>query len=148
AMVDAALNVAAEQIIEYAAYGTILERAGNRGPRAAPQNLYLTSDVDEQDIADCWVAIAVEKDEQWLALRAAVGQPAWAMDPALLDEHGRRARHDVIDEHLAEWCGSRSSDEIVDLLWSVGVPVGKVMLPHDQPQVPALAVRGYFESVD
>ena len=41
-MVDAALNVAAEQIVEHSAYGALLERDGNRGPTAAPQNLYLT----------------------------------------------------------------------------------------------------------
>lgn len=32
AMVDAALSIAAEQVIEYSAYGALLERAGNRGP--------------------------------------------------------------------------------------------------------------------
>ncbi|MDZ4265555.1 MAG: CoA transferase, partial [Mycobacterium sp.] len=37
AMVDAALNVAAEQVIEHSAYGALLQRCGNRGPTAAPQ---------------------------------------------------------------------------------------------------------------
>src|SRR3546814_3991931 len=31
AMVDAALSIAAEQVIEYSAYGALLERDGNRG---------------------------------------------------------------------------------------------------------------------
>ena len=48
AMVDAALNVGAEQIVEHSAHGAVLERAGNRGPGAAPQNLYLSADVDEE----------------------------------------------------------------------------------------------------
>ena len=30
-MIDAALNIAAEQVIEYSAYGALLQRAGNRG---------------------------------------------------------------------------------------------------------------------
>ena len=47
AMVDAALDIAAEQVIEYSAYGTLLQRDGNRGPIAAPQNLYLSADIDE-----------------------------------------------------------------------------------------------------
>ena len=38
AMIDAALTVAAEQVIEHEAYGALLERMGNRGPCAAPQN--------------------------------------------------------------------------------------------------------------
>ena len=46
-MVDAALNVAAEQVIEYSAYGALLQRDGNRGPTAAPQNLYRSNEIDE-----------------------------------------------------------------------------------------------------
>ena len=59
AMVDAALNIAAEQVIEYTAYGAVLQRAGNRGPTAAPQNLYRTGEIDEFGRDDSWVAIAV-----------------------------------------------------------------------------------------
>ena len=33
-----------------------------------------------------WVAIAVATDEQWGALRAALGNPAWAAEPALAQE--------------------------------------------------------------
>jgi crotonobetainyl-CoA:carnitine CoA-transferase CaiB-like acyl-CoA transferase len=148
AMVDAALNVAAEQIVEYSAYGALLERAGNRGPVAAPQNIYRTADVDEQGHADSWVAIAAATDEQWLVLRDALGRPGWAMERALLDAAGRRAQHDTIDEHLAAWCQARSGDEIVDCLWKAGVPVGKVMQPHQQGELPQLLFREFFEAVE
>ena len=59
AMIDAALNIAAEQVIEYSAYGALLQRAGNRGPSAAPQNVYRSVDIDEFGRLDSWVAIAV-----------------------------------------------------------------------------------------
>jgi crotonobetainyl-CoA:carnitine CoA-transferase CaiB-like acyl-CoA transferase len=65
AMVDAALSISAEQIIEYTAYGAVLQRAGNRGPTAAPQNLYRSADIDEFGRLDSWIAIAVETDDQW-----------------------------------------------------------------------------------
>ena len=39
-MVEAALNCAAEQIIEYTAYGNVMMRSGNRSPQAAPQGVY------------------------------------------------------------------------------------------------------------
>ena len=84
-MVDAALSVAAEQVVEHSAYGSLLQRDGNRGPTAAPQNLYLTADTDDAGERDAWVAIAVATDEQWRALGAAIGSPAWATDPALGD---------------------------------------------------------------
>jgi crotonobetainyl-CoA:carnitine CoA-transferase CaiB-like acyl-CoA transferase len=148
AMVDAALNVAAEQAIEYSAYGALLQRAGNRGPTAAPQNLYRTADIDEFGRADSWVAIAVASNEQWIALRDAIGRPEWAVDPALSSVEGRRARHDLIDERLAAWCQHRNGDEIVHTLWDAGVAVGKVMQPHRQTELPQLAFRHFFEEVD
>ena len=147
AMVDAALNIAAEQVIEYSAYGALLERDGNRGPAAAPQNLYRSIDIDEFGRLDSWVAVAVATDEQWLLLREAIGRPDWAMDPALETVKGRRAAHDMIDEHLSQWCAQRSSDDIVDCLWGAGVPVGKVMQPHRQGEIPQLAFREFFEDV-
>jgi crotonobetainyl-CoA:carnitine CoA-transferase CaiB-like acyl-CoA transferase len=147
AMVDAALNIAAEQVIEYSAYGALLERDGNRGPAAAPQNLYRSLDIDEFGRADSWVAVAVTTDEQWLLLRDAIGRPDWAMEAALETVEGRRAQHDLIDEHLSAWCGQRSSADIVDCLWGAGVPVGKVMQPHRQTEIPQLAFRDFFEEV-
>jgi crotonobetainyl-CoA:carnitine CoA-transferase CaiB-like acyl-CoA transferase len=148
AMVDAALNVAAEQVIEYSAYGALLARDGNRGPTAAPQNLYLTNEIDEFGRRDCWVAIAVANDEQWVGLSEALGRPEWAVDSALARAEGRRRNHDEIDAHLSAWCEQRSGDDIVETLWSHGVPVAKVMQPHRQSELPQLAARGFFEDVD
>lgn len=147
AMADAALNIAAEQVIEYSAYGALLQRDGNRGPAAAPQNIYQSAEIDEFGRADSWVAIAIGTDAQWAALRAAIGQPEWAMDPALDCADGRRAQHDLIDEKLADWCLPRSGDEIVETLWPVGVPVAKVMQPHRQLELPQLRFRRFFEHV-
>jgi crotonobetainyl-CoA:carnitine CoA-transferase CaiB-like acyl-CoA transferase len=148
AMVDAALNITAEQVIEHSAYGALLQRTGNRGPMAAPQNLYLSADEDHKGRRDSWVAIAVETDEQWAALGRALGAPAWATDPALATTAGRLAAHDTVDEHLAAWCAERTAEAIVDQLWPAGVPVGQVMQPHHQPDLAQLEARGFFEEVD
>lgn len=147
-MVDAALSVAAEQVVEHSAYGALLGRDGNRGPTAAPQNLYLSSDVDEAGRRDRWVAIAVATDDQWLALRDALGCPPWAMDPTLATEVGRRQHHDAVDGHLSSWCEERSADDIIEILWPAGVPVGAVMQPHEQVTLPQLQFRGFFEEVE
>ncbi|MCT7662214.1 CaiB/BaiF CoA-transferase family protein [Mycobacterium deserti] len=147
AMVDAALNVAAEQVVEYSAYGNLLQRDGNRGPTAAPQNLYRTSELDEFGRPDDWVAIAVATDEQWAALVAALDHPVWA-DDELATVAGRRRRHDHIDEHLSRWCAARTGDEIVETLWPAGVPVAKVMQPHRVGDLPQLVHRGFYEAVD
>lgn len=148
AMVDAALNIAAEQVIEYSAYGALLQRDGNRGPTAAPQNLYRTADIDEFGRLDSWVAIAIATDEQWEALRDALGAPDWARDPGLTTHAGRRKHHDLIDARLAQWCAERGGDEIVEALWPAGVPVAKAMQPHRQAELAQLQHRGFFEEVD
>jgi crotonobetainyl-CoA:carnitine CoA-transferase CaiB-like acyl-CoA transferase len=147
AMVDAAINVAAEQVIEYSAYGALLQRDGNRGPTAAPQNLYRTNEIDEFGREDCWVAVAVTTDEQWVGLCEAVDRRDWASDPELSSAAGRRNRHDDIDELIAAWCLGRTGDDIVDTLWEHGVPVAKVVQPHRQTEIPQLAARGFFEDV-
>jgi crotonobetainyl-CoA:carnitine CoA-transferase CaiB-like acyl-CoA transferase len=148
AMIDAALNIAAEQVVEFSAYGKLLARAGNRGPTAAPQNLYLTADIDESGQADCWVAIAVADDVQWTGLLRALGNPDWAEDPAIAGARGRAEHQDVIDEQLAKWCAGRSGDAIVERLWAAGVPVAKVLQPHHQSELPPLQARGFFEGLD
>ena len=148
AMVDAGVNVAAEQAIEYSAYGALLERDGNRGPLAAPQNLYQASGPDEAGRDDSWVAIAVATDEQWSSLRTALGEPEWAKDAALATAEGRRNAHDRIDAELGDWCRARTADEIVEQLWAAGVPVGKVTQPHDQPGLPPFQARHFFEDLE
>ena len=148
AMVDAALSITAEQVIEHSAHGVRLQRAGNRGPAAAPQNLYDCADLDEYGRDPSRVAIAVADDEQWAALRAALGEPAWATDPALDSHAGRLGARDLIDEHLVAWCAERPADDVVATLWDAGVPVGKVLQPHRQPELAPLQTRGFFESID
>jgi crotonobetainyl-CoA:carnitine CoA-transferase CaiB-like acyl-CoA transferase len=148
AMVDAALNITAEQVVEHSAYGALLTRTGNRGPCAAPQSLYQTAGVDEYGRDDCWVAIAVATDEQWVSLRCALGEPEWAADRALATAAGRVRDHDRIDAFLGEWCRARSADEIVERLWDAGVPVGKVMQPHRQTDLVQLQARKFFEELD
>lgn len=145
-MIGAALNISAEQVIEYSANKHTLMRDGNRGLNAAPQGLYLSCDSDEFGRRDCWVAIAVETEEQWCALRAAVPD----VDPATTrnDMSTRRQHHDAIDAAISEWCATRSADEIVEQLWSVGVPVGKVIPPHRQGDLPQVQARGFLETVD
>jgi crotonobetainyl-CoA:carnitine CoA-transferase CaiB-like acyl-CoA transferase len=146
-MVDAALNVAAEQVIEHSAYGALLTRQGNRGPIAAPQNLYRVAKPDENARDDSWVAIAVASDEHWRSLRATLGEPAWATDAKLDTASGRLSSQDEIDGHLAEWCRNKQAGEVVDRLAAAGVPVASVTQPHHQPDLPPIQSRRFFEEV-
>ena len=125
AMVDAALNIATDQLTEYARTGRLLQRNGNRGgDEVLLQNLYATADGD-----DAWVAISVVTEDQLRVLAEVVGD-------------------DLRDDTIAAWCATRTGDEIVKVLWDAGVPVAKVLQPHEQPQLDQLQYRGFFEEVD
>ena len=146
AMVEAAISIAAAQPIEYSAFGAVLQRDGNRGPLAAPQNLYRSADTDEFGRLDAWVAVAVatrsSSGPRWPAPSATrPGPPTRNCPPPRAAGPGTTD----IDEHLAAWCAERTRDEIVESLWGAGVPVAKVLQPHRQAELPPLRARGFFE---
>jgi crotonobetainyl-CoA:carnitine CoA-transferase CaiB-like acyl-CoA transferase len=138
-MVESALNVAAEQVIEYGASGVVLRRDGNRGPGAAPQGVYPCAG------DDAWVAVAVTTDRAWRALCAVTGRADWADDSELADEPGRRRHHDRIDEGLARWTADRAAKTAAERLARAGVAAAAVTPPRDQAAHPQLRARGLFE---
>jgi crotonobetainyl-CoA:carnitine CoA-transferase CaiB-like acyl-CoA transferase len=146
-MVESALNVAAEQLIERSAYGRLMERDGNRSALAAPQGLYPCA--DGQPLAEAWLAISIATDEQWCALRSQLGEPAWAMDSALDSRAGRRRAHDTIDEKLGAWTRQHERAKLVSALRSVGIPASEVANPCRLLETnPQLGARRYFETPD
>ena len=65
----ASLNLAAEQIVEYSAYGRLLERRGNRSRRRASRKACTAPPTSTRDgTQDRWIAISVADDDQWQAL--------------------------------------------------------------------------------
>lgn len=147
-MIFSALNIAAEQVVEFSAYGNLLSREGNRSPYAAPQGVYQTSDALPDGQADRWVMISVATDDQWRSLARVLGDPAWATDPALGHRAGRRAAHDLLDEHLAAWAAARTSDEAVAALVAAGVPAAPVLCQHESAGLEPLAARRFYETVE
>jgi crotonobetainyl-CoA:carnitine CoA-transferase CaiB-like acyl-CoA transferase len=138
-LVEAALNLAAEQVIEYSAYGTLLTRQGNRGPHAAPQGVYPCAERDE------YVAIAVATDAQWQALCALMGNPAWAQVAPVCTAAGRRAAHDMIDAHVAEWLATLPRDVAVEQLLNAGVPAQALINAIAVVPNPQLEHRRFFQ---
>jgi crotonobetainyl-CoA:carnitine CoA-transferase CaiB-like acyl-CoA transferase len=144
-MVESALNVAAEQLLEWSAYGSLMQRDGNRSPLAAPQGLYPCA--GGQPGMEQWLALSVANDEQWRALRSALGDPEWAMSPALDTRDGRRADHDAIDERLRAWTRTRERATLVSELRGLGIPASEVADPCRLLQTnPQFQARRYFET--
>lgn len=141
ALIDAALNVAAEVVIEQSATGLPVPRCGNRSPVHAPQGVFECADGQ-------WLAISVESLAQWHALRGWLGEPDWATDQALDDEPGRQAHHDQIDAALRSACEIRTALTARTELVAAGVPVGIVITPPYIDQHQQLLARGFFEKLD
>ncbi|MBV8304898.1 MAG: CoA transferase [Acidimicrobiia bacterium] len=140
AMVEAAVNVAAEQVIEYDLTGTLRTRSGNRSAGAAPQGVYQCAGDDR------WVALSVTSDEQWQALVDALGTPEWTGD--LNHAADRLGSHDRIDGELGTWFASRDPDEAAELLSAAGVPVEVVLPARDILENPQIRHRRLFEDED
>ncbi len=142
AMIESALNMAAEQVVEFAASGQLLERDGNRGPVAAPQGVYACAGDEE------WLALAIATDGQWARLRAALGDPSWASDPTYEGAAGRRAGHDELDARLTAWCATQDARATAERLAAAGVPAGHVIDARDIAHNPQMLHRGLFEPED
>jgi crotonobetainyl-CoA:carnitine CoA-transferase CaiB-like acyl-CoA transferase len=140
-MVEGALAVAAEAIVEWSAYGARLERNGNRSPNVAPQGLY-PSPGD-----DVWLAISIATDEQWRALAKVVGRPEWCSDPELATVAGRVRRQDELDEHLGRWAAAIPVDDAVEVLIGAGIPAAPARDPRLLLDHPQLRDRGYHEEI-
>ena len=147
AMIESALNAAAEQVIEWTAHGVLQQRDGNRSLWAAPQGLYACHDHNALT-QPRWLALSIETDAQWRALLGALGNPAWAASLRAAPLAERRAAHDKLDEALSPWFAERERDACVAELVAAGVPAAAVQdarLLSDHPQI---AARGFCERVE
>ena len=117
-MIGGALNTAAEQIVEYSAYGQLLTSAGNRSPLV------------DQIVARC------AGDDQWVAITL-------PDEAARVSMFGATGTDDL--DQLAEWCAGRTAVDVERLGSSLGVPAGRVTWAHEITGFPQLIERGFFE---
>jgi crotonobetainyl-CoA:carnitine CoA-transferase CaiB-like acyl-CoA transferase len=135
-MVEAGINCAAEQIVEFTAYGAHMTRMGNRSPDAAPQGLY-ACDGPEQ-----WLALSCETDDHWRALAKVLDwDPGWDTLAA------RHEHHDEIDERIRAWIDGRAVEVVADELVVAGVPAVVAWDPRREAFHPQIVARGLYEDV-
>jgi crotonobetainyl-CoA:carnitine CoA-transferase CaiB-like acyl-CoA transferase len=145
-MLEAALNVTAEQLIEYTANGHLMRRQGNRSLEAAPQGLYPCSGHQVSENPQ-WLALSIASESQWESLVAWLGQPEWAAGIGS-DLTSRRGRQDEIDAALSEVFADRDRDTCVEELAAAGVPAAPVVDPRSLAGHPQFVARGFLEEVD
>jgi crotonobetainyl-CoA:carnitine CoA-transferase CaiB-like acyl-CoA transferase len=141
ALVEPALAVAAEQVIEYSAYGVLLGRSANAMPHAAPQGLFETSAESQR------VAVSVSTDDEWRGLCRVLEAEDWRLDDELSTHKGRLAAHDMLMLRLSAWIRTRSRDEVLRALLAEGVPATASVNNHALMPNPQLTARGFFQTL-
>jgi len=136
--IEAGVYSLSEMIVRRSANGESEVRRGNRSERAAPHGAYPCRGDDR------WIAIAVEDDAAWRALVRALGEPAWARDPALAERAGRLAAESEIDARLADFTREHDAADLAERLQAAGVAGGPVQGLAELLDDPQLAHRGHF----
>ncbi len=130
-----------EALMDYQLNERVAEPLANRSRRIAPQGAYRSAG------DDCWLAVAVETDEQWAALCGAIGSAELAGRFAGVDQ--RLAAQDEIDTAIEAWSESLDHNEATRRLQSVGVPAGPVLANWEIVSDPQLHLRDYWvDTVD
>lgn len=117
---DSAIAMKPTDAMAYAADGTIFEPLGDSDPNAAPHGVYTALGYRK------WIAIAVFVQTEWLALKAAMGHPAWAEDEKFATFEARKQNETALNEHIEAWTCNQYTDDLMAQLCRHGVKAGVV----------------------
>jgi crotonobetainyl-CoA:carnitine CoA-transferase CaiB-like acyl-CoA transferase len=138
---ETGLMLTGTSLLEHQITGQPTTRYGNRMPYLdwSPHGAYRCIGDDN------WIAISVQSDEQWRALVAEIGSPAWAIDARYATASGRKANQDELDRQLTAFTVTQDRYALMDRLQGRGIPAGVVQKSSDRfDRDPQLKARGYF----
>jgi len=98
--------------------------------------------------ADGHVELLTLEQRQWHGLVKLLGEPAWALDPALEDSLERSRQGPMINRHIREWAAVRKVEDIVREGQALSVPLAKYYTPAEVVRDPHEKVRGLFQPVE
>jgi crotonobetainyl-CoA:carnitine CoA-transferase CaiB-like acyl-CoA transferase len=141
-MLEAALNVSAQPLLEYTAYGRVMTRLGNQSSHAAPQGVYGCAGTEQ------WLAISVTDNDQWKALAELVGGRDLASSPRYETAADRHRHHDELDALLKGWAATRDAQQTSKLLASLSIPAAACWDHRLLDEHPQYRARKLFSCVD
>ena len=142
AQLEASVGLLGEAIMEYGMNGTPGGVRGTSHPLMAPHGNYPCRGEDR------WVSIAVGTQEEWEALRQAMGNPSWTFQPEFADAYRRSQHRGELDQRVAEWTKERTPEEVSELLQRACVAAVPVMNIEDQFTNPHFRERGVFVDLE
>ncbi len=118
ALVDSQMSWLVNEGVNFLTSGQEPVRRGNAHPNIVPYDVFATKDGH--------VILAVGNDTQFQAFCAAMQRPDLADDPRFATNPARIANRAVITAAVTETLAAKSSAEVIEVLQSVGVPVGPI----------------------
>ena len=141
ALYEAMFNLMEGVLPEYDGAGAIRKPSGSTLTGIVPTNTYLCAD-------DKYVVIGANGDSIYVRLMNAIGQSKLATDPKLSRNSGRVKNQKKIDDAIAFWASSNSSEEVMQALEKAEVPVGLIYSIKDMVEDPHYRSRELFEEVE
>jgi benzylsuccinate CoA-transferase BbsF subunit len=129
-----------EVFLDHSMNGRVQERMGNRDAALAPHGCYRCRG------DDAWVSIVVGREEEWLALRQSIGDPALD-DEAFAGPLERWENQDRLDEIIERWTRERAAEEVEATLQSARVAALRVNNGMTIASDPHVRARGVLERV-
>ena len=130
------------ELMEYTMNGTSPNRCGNQDAIMAPHNVYRCKGDDK------WISIAVGSDEEWQALKGAMGNPAWAEDEKYDGMFGRWQNRAELDQHMTEWTMGYADYDLMHLLQDAGVAAMPSFCAEEILSDPHVKARGKLLEVE
>jgi formyl-CoA transferase len=131
---ESVLAVMESLIPEYVFEGYVRERTGPILPNIAPSNIYASSEGD-------WVIIAANQDTLFGRLAVAMGQPELATDPRYANHNARGQHQAELDGLIADWAGTQTTAELLDVLERHAVAFGPVYRAPEMLDDPQFQAR-------
>ena len=97
--------------------------------------------------ADGYVELLTLEQRQWHGLVQLLGDPPWALDPALEDSLERSRQGPMINGHIRAWASTRKVDDIVREGQQLSVPLARYYTPAEVLRDPHEQARGLFQPV-
>src|SRR5215475_555570 len=107
---EAALHFLGPALLDYEVNARLPHRVGNDDPDLVPHGVYPTAG------RDCWVAIAVDGDEAFLALCDVMERPDLAVDARFATLAARRTHRDALDAEIGSWTRDHAAGAIEEAL--------------------------------
>lgn len=140
ALYESMFNLLEAVVPEYDGAGVMRQPSGTTVTGIVPTNTYRCEDGK-------YVIIGGNGDSIFKRLMKAAGYPQMAQDPRLANNQGRVKYEDEIDKALGQWCGSLTSDAVLEKLAQARVPAGPIYNVEDMMSDPHYQARELFEEV-